>query len=288
MSLTIGEALTQRDLPRREIEMLLEHVLQLSRANVIAHPERALSENEQVKFAEACRERVRGVPMAYIIGEREFYGRVFAVSPAVLIPRPETELIVDQVLTAFSKQKELKKPVDNGLSQQRTSLLDLGTGSGAIAISVALEAPAIDVFACDVSADALHTARENAAKLGAVVTFYPSDWFASLPPRRFDYIVSNPPYIALGDAHLQQGDLRFEPLIALTDNAPDARGLAAIRHIVATAPSWLNDKGMLMFEHGYDQSVACRELLQARGFTELFCVNDLAGIPRVSGGRWPH
>lgn len=288
MSLTIGEALARRELPRREIEMLLQHVLGMSRASIIAHPERALSEAEQTRFALAFAERARGVPIAYLIGEREFYGRMFAVSSAVLIPRPETELIVDQVLTIFSGQKKLQTTVDSGLSPRKLSLLDLGTGSGAIAISVALEVPTIDVVACDVSTEALHIARHNAAKLGAAVTFYQSDWFANLPARHFDCIVSNPPYIALGDPHLHQGDLRFEPTIALTDNAAGQRGLASIRHIVETAPLWLNDHGILMFEHGYDQSSACRELLQTRGFTELFCINDLAGIPRVSGGRWYH
>jgi release factor glutamine methyltransferase len=288
LSATIGEALAQRQLPRREIEMLLQHVLGVSRASVIAHPERALSTMEQAQFAHACQERERGVPIAYIIGEREFYGRMFAVSPAVLIPRPETELIIDQVLMVYSGQKRLETRADIGLSQTSISLLDLGTGSGAIAISVALEAPAIDVVACDISTDALHVAQQNAERLGAAVTFCESNWFASLPVRRFDCIVSNPPYIARDDAHLQQGDLRFEPAIALTGHAADERGLASIRHIIATAPSWLNDRGLLMFEHGYDQAAACRDLLQARGFSELFSINDLAGIPRVSGGRWLH
>jgi release factor glutamine methyltransferase len=285
---SIGNALAQRDLPRRDIETLLQHVLGLSRASVMAHPERVLSEAEQTRFAHAKAERVRGVPIAYIIGEREFYGRVFTVSPAVLIPRPETELIVDQVLAAFSRQKHPETLMDTGVLPQKIALLDLGTGSGAIAVSVALEAPTLDVVACDISADALRIAQQNAAKLGATVTFHHSDWFASLPPQRFDCIVSNPPYVAAGDAHLQEGDLRFEPAIALTGNAADARGLASIRHIVATAPAWLNDHGILMFEHGYDQAAACRALLQAQGFTALFCINDLAGIPRVSGGRWQH
>jgi release factor glutamine methyltransferase len=285
---TIGDALAERRLPRREIEMLLQHVLGMSRASIIAHPEKALNAAQQDAFALAVDERARGVPIAYIIGAREFYGRVFAVSPAVLIPRPETELIVDQLLAAFSKQKWLKSPVDNGLSPKKPTLLDLGTGSGAIAISVSLEAPHLDVTACDISTDALQVARRNAATLGAKVTFVESDWFANLPPQRFDCIVSNPPYVAKDDAHLLQGDLRFEPAIALTDDAPDKLGLACIRHIVETAPSWLNDHGLLMFEHGYDQSGACRDLLQARGFNPLFCINDLAGIPRVSGGRWRH
>ena len=179
----------------------------------------------------------------------------------------------------------------HGLSKQyapnTARVLDLGTGSGAIAISLAEQRPALDIVATDISAKALVVAKKNAQRLGVHVSFVESDWFSALNNERFDLIVSNPPYVAHGDPHLTEGDLRFEPITALTDNEPNQHGLACIRRIIEDSPKHLNGEGWLLFEHGYDQADACRELLAARGFVELSCTHDLAGIPRVSGGRWP-
>ena len=163
------------------------------------------------------------------------------------------------------------------------SILDLGTGSGAIAISLALERPHMMVVAADVSRDALLVAEDNAQRLNAAVDFVDSNWYQNLAGRKFDLIVSNPPYVAGNDTHLSQGDLRFEPQTALTDKSAD--GLLSIRTIIEGAPAHLNANGWLLFEHGYDQSDACKELLLKAGFVNLTSVNDLAGIPRVAGGQ---
>ena len=256
--------------------MLLERILQTSRANIAAHPERFIDAQQEHLARAWIQRRVGGEPMAYILGEREFYGVKLIVTPDVLIPRPETETLVEQALVRLSKQ----------YAPTTARVLDLGTGSGAIAISLAEQRPALDIVAIDISAKALAVAKQNAIKLGVHILFVESDWFSALGNERFDLIVSNPPYVGRGDPHLTQGDLRFEPIGALTDNAPDRRGLACIRRIIDDAPKHLNGEGWLMFEHGYDQALACRDLLAARGFVELMCVPDLAGIPRVSGGRW--
>ena len=257
--------------------MLLERILQTSRANIAAHPERFIDAQQEHLARAWIQRRVGGEPMAYILGEREFYGVKLIVTPDVLIPRPETETLVEQALVRLSKQ----------YAPTTARVLDLGTGSGAIAVSLAEQRPALDIVAIDISAKALAVAKQNAIKLGVHILFVESDWFSALGNERFDLIVSNPPYVGRGDPHLTQGDLRFEPIDALTDNAPDQRGLACIRRIIDDAPKHLNGEGWLMFEHGYDQALACRDLLAARGFVELMCVPDLAGIPRVSGGRWP-
>lgn len=276
MSTSVGALIKESAIPQRETAMLLERILQTSRANIAAHPERFIDAQQEHLARAWIQRRVGGEPMAYILGEREFYGVKLIVTPDVLIPRPETETLVEQVLVRLSKQ----------YAPTTARVLDLGTGSGAIAISLAEQRPALDIVAIDISAKALAVAKQNAIKLGVHILFVESDWFSALGNERFDLIVSNPPYVAHGDPHLTQGDLRFEPIGALTDNAPDQRGLACIRRIIDDAPKHLNGEGWLMFEHGYDQALACRDLLAARGFVELMCVPDLAGIPRVSGGRW--
>jgi release factor glutamine methyltransferase len=323
MPLTIADACARRDLPRREIEMLLEHVLALTRASVIAHPERVFDHTQVTAFERLYAERLRGVPMAYLLGHREFYGRTFMVTPDVLIPRPETETLITQALESFSSINDLEMSADKGLSSPTPSenrrkraefaprsgplpsakqapearnlaaqqvspirVLDLGTGSGAIAITLALELPSTRVTATDISPGALAVAKQNAARLGADVTLLESNWFVNIGDARFHMIVSNPPYVAHGDPHLARGDLRFEPSIALTDGTPDARGLRCIHHIITTAPAHLLEGGWLMFEHGYDQAGDARAALQARGFRDVFSAEDLAGIPRISGGRW--
>lgn len=249
--------------------MLLGYLLGCNAAWLEAHRDDPVAVGTE--YATLVERRFAGEPIAYLVGVREFYGRDFAVSPAVLIPRPETELLVD-----LAKEK-----VGAG---RTATVLDLGTGSGCISITLSLELPKAKVTAVDVSASALAVANSNAQRLGATVNFVESNWFASLLPQRFDLIVANPPYVAMGDPHLSEGDLRFEPAGALTDQAD---GLAAIRHIVAEAARWLVPGGALLFEHGYDQADAVRGLLQDAGFVAIDQHLDLAGIIRVSGARIP-
>lgn len=277
MATSIGALIKESAIPPRETTMLLERILQMSRVSIAAHPERFLDAQQEHLARAWVQRRVAGEPMAYILGEREFYGVKLLVTPDVLIPRPETETLVEQALARLSKQ----------YAPNTARVLDLGTGSGAIAISLAEQRPALDIVATDISAKALAVAIKNAKRLGVQISFMESDWFSALENERFDLIVSNPPYVAHGDPHLTQGDLRFEPITALTDNEPNQGGLGCIRHIIESAPKHLNGEGWLLFEHGYDQADACRELLAARGFVELTCTHDLSGIPRVSGGRWP-
>ena len=273
MSVTITAALTdaRRHIPPAEARLLLAHQLQRNAVWLEIHHDALLTAEQSAAFAALVARRAAGEPVAYLLGTREFYGRDFMVTPDVLIPRPETELLVDIV----------KQKVDCGGT---ASLLDLGTGSGCLAITLALEIAGTRVTAVDFSETALTVARRNADRLGASVTFHLSDWFAALPPQPFDFIVANPPYVASGDAHLASGDLRFEPLNALTDHAD---GLTAIRRIVAAAPHWLKTGGGLFLEHGYDQAAAVYSLLKAAGFTLIEQHRDLSGTVRVSGGYWP-
>ena len=264
---TLGQL--QKDLPLDPLEnrILLCHALQLPRVALITQAERALTSEEAGTLAGLVQRRLDGEPIAYIVGEREFFGLPFRVSPAVLIPRPDTELIVELALARLAP---------------RARLLDMGTGSGAIAVALAHTRPDATVTALDVSDAALDIAQANAAANGARVRFLRSDWYAALGEERFDLIASNPPYIASGDRHLSEGDLRFEPTGALTDHAD---GLSALRIIVDGACAHLEPGGWLLLEHGYDQAEAVRALLAARGFTEVQSWRDLAGIERVSGGR---
>ncbi|MFZ3019553.1 MAG: peptide chain release factor N(5)-glutamine methyltransferase [Gallionella sp.] len=254
---------------RIEVQMLLQQVLGVNRAYLLAHPERQLDEMQQATYRVLLQRRLAGEPLAYILGEREFFGLDFKVTPATLIPRPDTELLVE---LALALQR----------IPQRGRVLDLGTGSGAIALSIAHSHPDAEVTAVDASADALEVAQENARRLNiANARFVHSDWFAALEGEHYDLIVSNPPYIEDADAHLEQGDLRFEPRTAL---ASGADGLDDIRRIVSDAKAHFNDGGWLLFEHGYDQAERARELLEASGFVEVFSARDLSGIERVSGG----
>lgn len=266
---TIDQTLKACTLPALETRMLLCRATGLTREQLITRRERTLSAEQVAVFLHLAHARLHGQPMAYLLGQREFYGRVFKVNPAVLIPRPETELLVETVLDTLA---QFKAP----------TLLDLGTGSGAIAISCALEAPHAQVSASDISLAALDTARVNAQQLAAQVIFIESDWWQNLKKKRFDVIVCNPPYIAADDLHLQQGDLRFEPQQALTDFAD---GLSAYRTIITQAPHQLNPHGWLWLEHGYDQATEIQRLLEQAGFQKLQCITDLGDHPRVSGGR---
>jgi release factor glutamine methyltransferase len=215
--------------------------------------------------------RLNGEPIAYLLGKREFYGLNFKISPATLIPRPDTELLVELALQRIPPHEPYR-------------VLDLGTGSGAIALAIAHARPATEVLASDASHTALEVARENAQRLGiANAAFVQSDWFAALSTQRFDLIVSNPPYISVGDPHLQCGDVRFEPSSAL---ASGDDGLYDIRCIVARTQAYLQPGGWLLLEHGYTQAAQVRELLRQAGFGEVFSAPDLAGIERVSCGRF--
>lgn len=267
---TLAQARQALPLDPLENRILLCHALHLPRVALITQSERVLTEAEIALVTALVQRRLDGEPIAYITGEREFFGLSFKVTPATLIPRPDTELIVELALERLAPQG---------------CLLDMGTGSGAIAVAVACNRPDADVTALDVSDAALSIARENAAANGARVRFLRSDWFGALAAdeERFGVIASNPPYIVAGDRHLGEGDLRFEPLDALTDHGD---GLAALRAIVAGAPEYLQDGGWLLLEHGYDQAAAVRALLKAQGFSEIQSWRDLGNIERVSGGRF--
>lgn len=255
-------------LPTNEARLLLADLLQCTPVWLLTHDDESLDAAQAQAFADLVERRAAGEPIAYLLGQREFYGRRFRTTPATLIPRPETELLVDIALAKVG-------------ADGTDSILDLGTGSGCIAISVALERPHATVTALDVSPAALTVAQDNANRLGATVHFLHSDWFDSLDARGFDLILANPPYIAAADPHLQQGDLRFEPPDAL---ASGADGLDAIRRIVCDAPRYLAPHGELWIEHGYDQAAAVRRLLCETGFDRVVSQRDLAGIERISGG----
>ncbi len=253
-----------------EVRTLLQAVLQVNHAYLLSHPEYQLSDEQYARFSAWFERRLSGEPIAYILGEREFFGINFKVSPATLIPRPETELLVELALQRMSQQGVCR-------------VLDMGTGSGAIALSIAHERPNAEVVAVDASEAALEIAQLNAQQLKLKnVKLMRSDWFAALQGDRFDVIVSNPPYIAADDAHLTQGDLRFEPRTAL---ASGADGLEDLIRICAHAKSHLNAQGWLLLEHGYNQAESVRVLLQQLGFSDVFSAKDLAGIERVSGGK---
>ncbi|MFN5541091.1 MAG: peptide chain release factor N(5)-glutamine methyltransferase [Betaproteobacteria bacterium] len=279
---TVGEALSdaKRSIERRDAEYLLSHLLGTSRASIIAHSDRQIDPAAAARFRQWVAARADGKPVAQILGVREFYGRDFAIDEHVLIPRPETETLVEQALARISKQKSLKTPAN-----RRLSILDLGTGSGIVAITVKLEAPDCEVVAVDASAAALRNARANAATLNAPVRFLDSNWYGALDGQCFDVIVSNPPYVAVDDPHLSRGDLRFEPMMALTDQSPD--GLASIRAITAGALAHLRPNGWLMLEHGYNQAEAVRQLMGEARLTAVQSTRDLAGIERVTSGQRP-
>ncbi|MEO7320018.1 MAG: peptide chain release factor N(5)-glutamine methyltransferase [Nitrosospira sp.] len=252
-----------------DARMLLQHVLDVSQAHLIAHADQELNPEQARHFHLLVVRRLHGEPVAYLMGKREFYSLDFKVTRAVLIPRPETELLVDLALERIPANRPCK-------------VLDLGTGSGAIAITIAKHRPLADIIAVDSSAAAIAIAKMNAEHLNVDnVRIVTSDWFHGLAGQRFDIVVSNPPYIAEDDPHLTQGDLRFEPRKALTTGDD---GLECIRFIVASASAHLVEGGALLLEHGYDQADVCRQLLSKADFGGVFSRPDLAGIMRVSGG----
>ncbi len=278
MDNTLRALMRDTALPRLEMQMLWQCVLQVPRAWLIAHDTDPLSAEQIAQYRALALRRQQGEPMAYILGSREFMGHAFAVTPDVLIPRPETELLVD-IADTF-----LAGCLRSGVAAPR--VLDLGTGSGAIAVSVALSCPAASVSATDASAAALGVARRNAAALGASVEFLQGSWYDALrdlPGSAFDLIVSNPPYIAAGDRHLEEGDVRFEPPQALTDGQD---GLCDLAVIIEGAGRWLKPGGALYVEHGWDQAQDVRAMLAQAGFLQINSTADLAGIERVSGGLY--
>lgn len=255
---------------RIEVQCLLQAVLQVNRAWLLAHPEHSLDADRHARYMALLERRLAGEPIAYLLGEREFYGLTFKVSPATLIPRPETELLVDLALQRIPQ---------HGMCR----VLDLGTGSGAIALSIAHARPDAEVVAVDASSAALEVAQFTMQQLNlGNVRLLRSDWFSELQGERFDMIVSNPPYIAAGDVHLARGDVRFEPRAALVSGTD---GLDDIRHICTQAKAHLRPKGWLIFEHGYDQAAQVRALLQQSGLEEIFSARDLPGTERASGGQ---
>lgn len=285
--LTLKAALEEAtaSIGRTDAQVIMAHLLGVNRAYLAANPMRVLTESEDARVDLFVAQRAIGHPVAYLLGKREFYSRDFAVGPEVLIPRPETETLVEAALArlrSLGEHDERRRP---GAGRGPISLLDLGTGSGAIALTLACECPEAAVVATDASLGALAVARANAAALGCAdrVELIEGAWYAPVAGRCFDLIVSNPPYVAKGDPHLADGDLRFEPRGALTDDSGD--GLESIRAIVSGAPGHLNPGGWLLLEHGYDQSEAVAQLLDSAGFTERISIPDLAGIARVAGGK---
>jgi len=257
---------------RLEARVLAAFAWDVGPAWLIAHDTDALTHTRKAHFDSLIQRRLGGEPIAYITGQREFYGRMFQVNPDVLIPRPETELLVETALQHLPERAPCR-------------ILDLGAGSGAVAITLALQRPMTEIVAVEASGKALLTAQKNARRLGADnVQCVGGNWYAELGVRKFDMIVSNPPYIATADPHLAAGDLRFEPPQAL---ASGDDGLSDLRIIIAGAPRYLTKQGWLFVEHGYDQAAAAVELLRQHGFDQISTLRDLAGLNRVSGGCWP-
>lgn len=307
---TLDDLIQHSQLPRAEARRLLASLTGQPLTWFMAHGDDPADPNTATRFQALAERRRAGEPLAYLLGQQEFYGRPFAVSPAVLIPRADTETLVETALEQLLLLRQQRRAVP-------LSLLELGTGSGIIAITLALEAPDTEVHAVERSLEALGMAQQNAKALGASrIHWHAGSWWQALasptdgneatenaataaqttspitarqghptepPARRFDLIVSNPPYIAANDHHLQQGDLRFEPPQAL---AAGPNGLDDLRIIIGGAPAHLNPGGWLLLEHGYDQEAPVQTLLRDAGFADVFTRRDLAGQPRVSGGRW--
>lgn len=265
--MTAGELLAASGLPALEARALLSHLTGWRRETLIAFPEREPAAGIAKQFSELAARRRAGEPLAYLLGSKEFYGREFKVGPAVLVPRPETEMLVE-----FAVEKLV------GI--ERPSVVDLGTGSGIIAVSVALELPGTQVSAVDVSTAALEVARGNAQALGATVDFRNGSWWSPLAGERFDLVLSNPPYIAVDDKHMDA--LGHEPRLALTD---EGDGLACLRELASGARQHLKPGGWIAVEHGWDQGPATRALFEAAGLAAVDTRRDGAGLDRITFGR---
>ncbi|RUR11367.1 peptide chain release factor N(5)-glutamine methyltransferase [Legionella sp. km772] len=257
---------------RIETEILLAYVLRKNRAYLFTYPEQKLTAEQKAHYTQLVTKRGEGTPIAYLTGEREFWSLNLTVTPHTLIPRHETERLVELALELLPAQASL-------------NILDLGTGSGTIALALASERPHWQITACDKSKEALEIAKANAKQLKLTnISFYESDWFSALPPSSYHAIVSNPPYIAPNDPHLQQGDVRFEPLSALIS---EENGLADIQKICTEGYNHLLANGLILLEHGYDQKNAIRAILNKLGYCKEDCWQDISGQDRVSGGWKP-
>ncbi len=265
----------QRGIERLDAHWLLAWVLNKDRTWLLAHGEALLDAQAAVRFEQGIARRLAGEPLAYLLGEKEFYGLRLAVDARVLVPRPETELLVDWALELLATEL-----VGDWSQRPQPRAVDLGTGSGAIALALKHRQPPLEVWACDDSEDALDVARLNARQLGLAVHFTRGSWWQAVPGQRFHLALSNPPYIAAADRHLAA--LRSEPLGALS---PGPSGLEALETIIAQAPEHLEPGGWLLLEHGFDQAEAVQALLEQRGFAEPQTRTDLAGHPRCTGAR---
>jgi release factor glutamine methyltransferase len=260
-----------RDIARRDAEILLAAAWQRSRAMLLAYPDAPVPPEVEAQFANNCARRAAGEPVAYLLGQREFWSMKFDVTPAVLVPRPETELLVERVLAL--------------VTAPQAAVVDLGTGSGCIAIALASERAGWTITGTDASADSLAVAQRNGGRLvNGRVHWLQGDWFAPLAGQRFDVLVSNPPYIAADDPVLAGDGLSHEPRGALT---PGGDGLAALATLINGAPAHLKPGGWLLLEHGTTQAGTLRDALVARGFTHVTSHRDLAGHERVTEGFWP-
>ena len=250
--------------------MLLAHVLEVPRVTLLAHPERELSAEAAARYARLIARRVEGEPVAYLTGKREFWSVELEVTPDVLIPRPETEHLVEAGLEHIPAKAQMR-------------VADLGTGSGAVAVAISLERPDVRIVATELNPRALYVARRNAFRTGrANIRLLACDWLAAFAVETFDVIVCNPPYVRDDDPHLLQGDVRFEPRPALCGGSD---GLCAIRVIAREARSRLKDEGVLLLEHGFDQGEAVRDLLGEAGFRHVSSLKDYAGHERITAGR---
>lgn len=253
-----------------DAQVLLTHVLQCNSAHLAAWPEKELSEQQQSQYLQLIQQRQQGQPVAHLTGQREFWSMNLSVNNSTLIPRPETETLVEFIVEKFSNREKLK-------------LLDMGTGTGAIAIAVAKEKPGWQIYASDISEQALKIARQNSSKQHTDnITFIHSHWFNNIKQDDFDIIVSNPPYIAAGDPHLQQGDVRFEPQSALTSGA---EGMDDIEHLCLHAKEYLAKDGYLIVEHGYNQKQQVADCFADNGFKEITQKQDLSDHTRMTAGK---
>lgn len=262
--------LSASDSAKRDAQILLQHITGRSRTYILAFDETELTPHEQQQLEALLARREQGEPIAYIVGEREFWSLPLYVSPATLIPRPDTECLVEQALAR--------------LSQDECRILDLGTGTGAIGLALASELPNSRVTGVDFNPDAVALAQRNQQRLAiSNIQFSQSDWFTSLPNELFDMIVSNPPYIDESDVHLSQGDVRFEPSTALI---ADNQGFSDLAHIIATSKQYLKQQGWLLLEHGWQQGLTVRELFNENGYTNVETCLDYGGKERISLGQW--
>jgi len=264
-----GDLIARCRLPRHELWPLLEAASGRARESILAHPDDTVEESVRLLFQRWVAQRESGVPVAYLTGYREFYGRRFWVNRSTLIPRIETELLIDMALSLV-----------RGNPREFWMFCDIGTGCGAIATTLALEIPTATVAATDLSTDALAVARNNAAWLGAAdrIEFHEGAWWAPLvnSPKKFHGILSNPPYIEFNDPHLREGDLRYEPALALTGQGPEA-----ITTLVMGAPERLLPDGFLLIEHGYDQQPMIKELFESAGLINIQTIVDSSRLPRA-------